>query len=162
MFEALASVEIMKLIPFYKFSIEVNSDEETLRSKLEPHVERFWTNGKVLSKTSIFEGELSEKGFKLRKNIRYSNSFLPVFIGRFKQDANHTRIEITARMLILTNVFMAVFLGFMAIGAVTAILSQEITMFISLFMFVSGWLMMCGGFWFEFPRTLEELRRVVE
>ena len=152
----------MRLLPFTKFHVEVNSDVETIKARLKPHVEKFWTNGKVWNKGAIFEGKLTEEGFVIRRNIRYRNSFLPILVGTFERKGAKTRIRITARMFILTNLFMVMWLGFTFFSSIDAAFSGEIMGVIPLLMFVFGWALMAGGFWFEFPRTIKEFKRVIE
>ncbi len=152
----------MKLIPFTKYYIDVESDEASIKDRLNQHVENFWKNGKAWKKSTIFTGELTEEGFVIRRNIKYQNSFLPVLIGSFEKHGSKTRVRITARMFILTNIFMVVWLACALFGMLVTVFTKEATVFIPLLMFTFGWALMSGGFWFEFPRTIKELKRVIE
>ncbi|GAA3933844.1 hypothetical protein [Litoribacillus peritrichatus] len=153
---------IMKLIPYTKLSIDVDADIETVRSKLEPHVEKFWTNGKVWGKRTTFEGQASNTGFKLYRNLKYQNSFFPVFDGEYIACEQGTRINIKARMLLFTNVFMIIFLGGILWSIIFSIFEGKEFTFMPSVIFVLSWVFMCAGFWLEIPKTLKALQRVFE
>lgn len=156
------SKRVMKLLPYAKFSIEVDQDINTVRSKLEPHVERFWSNGKVWGKKTTFEGQTSDTGFKLYRNLKYQNSFFPVFKGEYIECEQGTRINIQARMVLLINAFMMFFLGWMIWICTSSLFEGREFSFVPLIVLVFGWSFMCAGFWYEVPKTLRELKRVLE
>lgn len=152
----------MKLLPFTKLDIEVESDEETVRDKLSQNVEKFWTNRKVWGEKTAFDGHLTKSGFVIRRNIKYQNSFIPILIGSFESSGTGTRIRVTARMFLFTNIFMMVWLGSALFASISAIFYHDSMAFVPLLMFILGWALMLGGFWFELPLTIAELKRIVD
>jgi hypothetical protein len=64
-----------------------------------------------------FIGTVQDNSFKVRRDIRYRNSFLPMIWGRLISIPTGTRVRVTMSLHPLVAVFMLVWLGFVGRGA---------------------------------------------
>ena len=56
----------------------------------------------------FFSGKVGENSFKIYRNIRYRNSFLPIFIGNIEESKTGCKICIKTRMVIFVIIFLSV------------------------------------------------------
>lgn len=75
---------------------------------------------KRVPKRPAFVGKVNDRRFRLRRAIRYGNSFLPIIKGHIVPSREGTIIEITMRPSIPVMVFMGVWL----LGALAAIVAM--------------------------------------
>lgn len=109
----------MKLLPFTRlaFETDLSRDEVVHRIKSSIRPLRPWWYLRF-GRQSGFEGRLSPNGFKLRRIIRYWNSFLPIAYGRFvDQPGGRTRIEVVLTL----HPAVAVFCVFWTTGVVVGL-----------------------------------------
>jgi hypothetical protein len=71
----------------------------------------------ALDDSVVFTGRCDETSFELTRVIRYRNSFLPVVSGRIEGGAGPaSRIHVVLRLYREVRIFMAVWLGGVALG----------------------------------------------
>ncbi|MDH5181779.1 MAG: hypothetical protein OEZ39_01340 [Gammaproteobacteria bacterium] len=110
-------------------------------------------------------GTYADRSFKLCRHISYRNSFLPVATGRIKAQDNGSVIDVSLRMHMAVIVFMAVWSAFFLYGTVATIYMSFSGMdtlnpvVIGLFLF--GYLLMQGGFWFEAAKIRKLLAEII-
>jgi hypothetical protein len=139
-------------MPFYRFTIDTNVPPHAVAERLRSVIGetrnflppfRPWP-------TEPFIGKLQEDCFKIRRNILYRNSFVPIIHGRLIPTPTGTRIVVTMRMYWFVMLFM---MGWLA-GAASA--SIHLPIFWAMFAFGIG--LTCAGF---FPEALKA-RRLLE
>jgi hypothetical protein len=99
----------MTLIPFEKFEIRTAmSDTEILRKVAELTE---WSSLRLVffppEDSLPFVGTITGSGFKIRRIIRYRNSFIPVLCGRVE----NSTLFLTARLHAFVAVFMSLWLS---------------------------------------------------
>lgn len=155
----------MKLLPYDKFEIQTSLTLEEVIAALKKHVEPkrwfrlFWGNH------AVFEGEISQDGFRIMRIINYRNSFLPVIKGAFKQNQNGINVMIRMGLHPFVIVFMCIWFGGIIFAIVAGLASSKITLsatlLIPLGMLFFGWAMVAGGFWFEARKVKPQLLSVL-
>lgn len=89
--------KIMKIIPKRNIIfITKDSKEEVLRK---------------ISESTQYQGTINSESFNIYRNIDYRNSFLPQIKGRFFDDYNATKIEITMQLHTFVLAFMSMWLA---------------------------------------------------
>jgi hypothetical protein len=63
-----------------------------------------------------FLGVVQDESFKIRRDIRYRNSFLPILRGRLTAHGLGTRVSVTMALHPLVAIFMGVWLGMVGFG----------------------------------------------
>lgn len=113
-----------------------------------------------------YQGELTGSTFNVARIIGYRNSFRPTVKGRVRPDGTGAVLEASLSLHPVVLGFMVFWLGSVLLAGltgVTTLLSQGKNPALALFptgMFLFGYLLMQGGFWFESAKTkrfLEEL-----
>jgi hypothetical protein len=64
-----------------------------------------------------FIGTITDRRFRIRRPIRYRNSFLPIVFGEISQQANVSRIDLTLRVSGPVGAFMTLWLAAAFFGA---------------------------------------------
>jgi len=107
-----------------------------------------------------FIGRVEGNSFKLYRDIRYRNSFLPRIRGHVSAYRDGTNIDVTMYLHPVVLVFMLFWLGGVGASAVAMLGHGKGTQaFIPLGMFVFGVALILGGFYpeaFKARRILEE------
>jgi hypothetical protein len=112
-------------MPYYRCDLEVPLPPETVGQRLQEMIGRrpgfldqlqdLW-NRKA---GPVFYGSLSGGSFKISRNIRYNNSFLPQIRGRIEPTGGGSRVAMTMFVHPAVAVFMLIWsLGAAAGGAV--------------------------------------------
>lgn len=122
-------------MPLYKFTIDSQLAASEVSARLKGLIRekpRFWPDIKGLLRftpkyTPPFYGEVEGNTFSLRRDIRYRNSFLPLIRGEFVSSAHGTQIKVAMNLHPLVIVFMVVWLGFAATGAISLAADKGIT-----------------------------------
>jgi hypothetical protein len=109
-------------MPFYRFEIEVNAQPPAVVERLRAIV-----RGKLSFRESLrqafpfnkaegapFIGSVLDDSFKMRRNIRYRNSFLPMIRGRISSYGVGTRVSVTMFLHPVVVIFMIFWLGMVA------------------------------------------------
>jgi len=104
-------------VPFYRFQIEVNVPTQVVAERLRSIVREkpgFWESMAWMSRgpaSPAFVGTVQDDSFKIRRDIRYRNSFLPLIRGRIVPTGTGTRVSVTMFLHPLVAVFMTCWLG---------------------------------------------------
>jgi Cytochrome oxidase complex assembly protein 1 len=114
-------------LPFRQFSIDTELSEAEVVERLRVIVEPGNLFLAGLRRTNKpFAGEISPEGFKIARLIHYRNGSLPVLIGRFEPGPRGARVQITTRLMRFTQVFLALWFGFLLfIFVIAAVASLE-------------------------------------
>ena len=64
-----------------------------------------------------FVGTITDHRFRIRREIWYRNSFLPIVLGEISQEAQGSRIDLILRVSVPIGVFMALWLAGAFFGA---------------------------------------------
>jgi hypothetical protein len=115
----------------------------------------------------LFWGSVDHDEFRLRRAIRYRNSFLPVLHGRIEATATGTRLRVSMRLHGWVVAFMGVWFGVLAIVLVAAVAILAVEgkftplVFAPLPLFPFGYALMIGAFELEAGRGRELLEAVL-
>ncbi len=156
----------MKIIPYKKIIIEHSKTKAEISNIINNVTEpcNFWTN-RYSSK--LFCGQCDTDSFKIRRIIRYRNSFLPIINGKIYD----TEVSVTMRLHHFASVFMLIWmtvaiLTFIVISALIAF-----SLYKGLFGFFPisfglifapvGFLMLKFAFWREVEKAELELKKLI-
>jgi hypothetical protein len=138
-------------MPFYRFQIDVDAPPQVVAERLKSIVRdkptfreslrRVWPFG--IPVTAPFIGSVDGASFKLQRDIRYRNSFLPMIRGRIMPNGIGTQVSVTMFLHPLVAIFMIFWLSTVALAAVP---TRSASSMIPLIMFVVGVAMPVGGF----------------
>jgi hypothetical protein len=115
----------------------------------------------------LFRGSVDHDEFRLRRAIRYRNSFLPVLHGRIEATATGTRLRVSMRLDSWVVAFMGVWFGVLTVVLVAAVAivvgEGEFTplVFAPLLLFAFGYALTVGAFKLEEGRGRELLEAVL-
>lgn len=138
-------------MPFYRFEIDVDfpppvvverlrsivRDKRTFRESLS----RMWLFGNT--EGAPFIGSVQDGSFKIRRDIRYRNSFLPIIWGRVLPNGVGTRVFVTMLLHPLVLLFMIFWLGSVGYAVVSVPSGSSM---IPILMFIFGIAITLGGF----------------
>ncbi|MCK4667838.1 hypothetical protein KAU33_13860 [Candidatus Dependentiae bacterium] len=99
-----------------------------------------------------YTGKIEGNTFKMFRNIRYSNSFLPRITGEIKKDIQGTRIEVKMQLHIFVLIFISLWMGGVIFACLATLLhlftSSEFNIFllVPFAMFVFGYGLTMVGF----------------
>jgi hypothetical protein len=115
---------IKKYLPFEKFTLTTKLSATELHNRLSKNVgfnsafsDLFYKSGPEMP----YFGKVEAENFKIRRNIRYRNSFLPVISGQVSSFAGKTTIDIKMRLSIYAIVFVSVWLGGVSLFCIGAL-----------------------------------------
>jgi hypothetical protein len=138
-------------VPFYRFQIDVNAPPPVVIERLRSIVRdkptfgeslrKMWSFGKPVSPPFI--GSVQGESFKIRRDIRYRNSFLPIIWGRVTQNGVGARVYVTMFIHPIVALFMIFWLGMAGFAAVSA---RSASSMIPSGMFIFGVALAAGGF----------------
>jgi hypothetical protein len=134
-------------MPFYFFHIDAAVPPRAVTERLRyavrdrPKFSEYWTwkgpDGPP------FIGSVHDSSFRIRRNIRYRNSFLPLVWGRIVPTPTGARIAVTMFMHPFTLAFMLFWLGMVGRGALIDKSASPASLW---GMFVFGIALCTGGF----------------
>lgn len=130
------------------------STDEVSRILSEISEPRKWNDAFNFGRSKPFHGSVEGSSFKLYRAIKYRNSFLPILEGKIESRGTDTVVSVNLRMNYYATFFVCIWL-FVTLAMALGELS-EFEMPYSLVpwvMFVFGYLMMQGGFWYEVPKA---------
>src|SRR5215831_2534302 len=146
----------MALVPFERLTLRSRLKSDELYRRLAAAVEpaRWYRNPFSREQHKPYEGEIAPNGFRISRVIRYRNSFLPTIIGRIRADEAGSAIDMVLRLHLFVAVFMVVWLGGAAAGAIVGAVEishghASAVGLIPLGLFIFGYVLMQGGFVFE-------------
>jgi hypothetical protein len=157
-------------MPFYRFHIESPLTTQTVLLRVRALVREapgFWQSvkesfGRRPEGSPPFIGKVEGFTFRMHRDIRYRNSFLPQVRGSVVSTPVGTRVLITMYLHPLVAAFMLFWLGVVGIGALTAFITQRESIDSALIpagMFLFGIALTVGGFYpeaFKARRLLEQ------
>jgi hypothetical protein len=138
-------------VPFYRFQIDVNASPPVVVERLRSIVRDKPTFGESLRKMWSFDkpastpfiGSVQDESFKIRRDIRYRNSFLPIIWGRVTQNGVGVRVYVTMFIHPIMALFMIFWLGMAGLAAVSI---RSASSMIPGGMFIFGVALALGGF----------------
>jgi len=156
-------------MPFYSFHLSVPAQPDVVAERIRRVVSpapTFWgtlaTSWKrPQSSGSPFLGSVENLSFKIRRNIHYRNSFLPLIQGKIIPTPTGSRLDVFMYMQPFSLIFMLIWFGFLVnleSGVVNANIARS---FIPLGMIVFGLVMSLGGFFFEAMKVMPLLSEAV-
>lgn len=154
----------IKLIPYDSFEIATGLSPSQIEFALNDNIEPTkWL--RISRDHKVFQGSITQKGFVVTRIIHYRNSFLPIIKGTFKSSSSGSTIAIKMRLHHCVTAFMCVWFGGVGISIIatsTAFFVNDKARypalpFIVLAMFIFGWALVSGGFWFEANKSRQIL-----
>jgi hypothetical protein len=106
-------------VPVYRFHVDVDDPPHVVSQRLKAVVQKgptFWDSFRMAWRLRYpngppFIGVVQDNSFKVRRDIRGRNSFLPLVWGRLICIPTGTRVSVTMFLHPLTALFMMVWLG---------------------------------------------------
>ena len=161
-------------MPVYRFRIDVPLSNREVEAKLhlltrprpqEPSLGKsIRAFGISLSlrrdPVSLFTGKIDAQSFRIKRRIRYRNSFLPLIWGRITPIPTGSRISVTMFMHPLVIVFMGVWLSGVGYGVWRCLHDPvpRVVAIVPFLMFLFGVGLLSAGF---FPEAFKA-RRLIE
>ena len=150
-------------MPFYRFEIDVNAPPPVVVERLRAIVRgklSFWESVRQSfpfnqAEGPPFIGSVQDDSFKMRRNIRYRNSFLPMIRGTIASYGVATRVSVTMFLHPIVAIFMIFWLGSIASVAI----SHPTMSPIPWFMLAFGVALTVGGF---IPEAIKAKRLIAE
>lgn len=157
-------------MPIYRFQIESSLPAENILWKIRALVRespRFVQSineafGDRPKDCPPFIGKVEGNVFRIRRDIHYRNSFLPLVRGSVTPSSNGTKVSISMHLHPFVALFMLFWLGGVGSGMIAAVTSQSGNIGAALFpggMFAFGIVLTAGGFYpeaFKARRLLEQ------
>jgi hypothetical protein len=169
-----ATAELSRLdtrrMPFYRFQIQSRLTTETILVRIRALVREspgFWQSvreslGRRPDDSPPFIGRVEGNRFRMRRDIRYRNSFLPQVHGSVVPNPVGANVKVTMYLHPLVVGFMLFWLGTVGLGALVGFTNQRESMGPALIpagMFLFGIGLVVGGFYpeaYKARRLLEQ------
>jgi hypothetical protein len=160
---------MIPLWPYQKLVFKSPLSREEITRRLTREVsDRQWSVGLFEKRRELFEGTISDEGFKISRIIRYRNSFRPVIQGQFSPSVKGMRVEVTLRlhgaMLAFSIVWLSIVGMGLAAGAARVLSTGQVgaQMLGPLAALVFFYLLVTLGFGFEARKASKLLSGVFE
>jgi YD repeat-containing protein len=159
----------MITVPMYAFHLDVPAPPELVEERIRVAVSKgpsFWESLTSSSRGSrrsgvSFVGTVEGRCFRLRRDIQYRNSFLPLIRGKIISTPTGSRVNVLMFMHPFTLIFMLVWFGFL-VSAQWKVLDANIARsYIPLGMIIFGLVLSLGGFYFEALKVMPLLSEAV-
>jgi len=156
----------MNLLPYRKITVTTNLTKQEVLEKINANTGR----AELLSQSygTLFSGTVNSESFKIRRNINYRNSFLPIVTGRFLPHGNRTILQLTFKPVEFVIAFMIVWLGGVSLASISMIFllitcpeTFSAPMLIPFAMLVFGIALFGGGFTAEYPKSKDTLLNLI-
>lgn len=156
-------------MPFYAFHIDVPAQPDVVAERVRAavaSVPTLWQSIKSSWKGPRpsgrpFLGKVEGRSFRIRRDIQYRNSFLPLIRGRIVPTPTGSRVNVFMFMHPFSFLFMVGWFGFL-VATLWKVLDANIARsFIPLAMIVLGLLMSVGGFFYEALKVMPLLSEAV-
>src|SRR6266540_7483414 len=145
-------------MPFYRFQIDSPLPAQTVLLRIHTLVREkpgFWQSvkesfGRRQNNCPPFIGKVEGDAFRMYRDIRYRNSFLPQVRGSVVSTSHGSRVLITMYLHPLVALFVLFWLGTVGTGALAALNSQNGNSGLSLIpagMFLFGVVLTVGAFY---------------
>jgi hypothetical protein len=159
-FSAVHLAKVRGRMPIYCFSLDVNVPPRVVAERLKSIVREKARLSESMAWPSYdrasppFIGTVQDDSFRIRRDIRSRNSFLPLIWGRVVPIGIGARVSVTMFIHPLVALFVMLWLGMAANFAVTLP-----SPFVPLGMFIFGVALTIGGF---FPEAMKAKRLISE
>jgi hypothetical protein len=164
----------MRLLPFKRFELNLPDPPAILAARLaactapDTWLSKFTGGSPLLSAPdgSLFAGEVSESGFRVRRIISYGNPYRPRLYGQILRTDEGTRVEVSMRFPetrgALAIMGLASVFGIIALVAVfsSGLRSWPFAL-IPWAMMLFYWIMIQGSFWLDAPASRRELTQIL-
>jgi YD repeat-containing protein len=156
-------------MPYYSFHLNVPAQPGVVAERIRRIVSptpTFWeTLGSSWKRPrapgSAFLGSVENLSFKIRRNIQYRNSFLPIIWGKIVPSPSGSRVNVFMYMHPFSLVFMLVWFGFL-IHIESKLVDVNIARsFMPIGMAIFGLALSLGGFYFEALKVMPLLSEAV-
>ena len=153
-------------MPLYRFHIDATVPPQTVTERIRCAVRKNGGLGEYFRTTwggripegPPFIGSVQEYSFRIRRIIRYRNSFRPLVWGNIVPTPTGARIKVTIFMHPFTLAFMLFWLGIVGRGA---LMDQSTSHTILWGMFILGIALCIGGFVPEVAKAKRLLSTIV-
>ena len=165
----------MQMIPYERLIIKSSLSADEAQQRLQDHLEPARNFRWGWSKTKDYEGRLQDGIFSVRRILRSRNSFQPMIDGEILSEIDGCAVRIRMRPHILVSVFMAIWLGFIALlflGILRTLAADFIqtgalsaSPFDLLFpgaLFILGYGLLLGGFKYESRKSKAFFRELFQ
>ncbi|MGB8918322.1 MAG: hypothetical protein WCC89_15810 [Candidatus Sulfotelmatobacter sp.] len=150
-------------MPIYRFHLDVDAPRQIVADRLRvvvgdkpPFWKSLFTGWWSRDPTSPpFVGIVDDDSFRVRRDIRYRNSFLPLVRGRFISTHTGTRVNVIMFIHPLVALFMVFWLGTVGYGAFRGLSDSPFVWG----MFVFGVALVVGAF---VPEAIKAQRLISE
>ncbi|MBI3822165.1 MAG: hypothetical protein HY289_05735 [Planctomycetes bacterium] len=161
----------MKLLPYDSFTLETSEPIAVVAGRLTAKLDNSWSSwmsGFGLARwDGTFTGKVTEDGFKVEQVLFYRNSFKPVICGRFNAGPTGTVIDLTMRLNFFVVGFMTLWFGGIGAGFITVlphVIARAVPWYglpIFVLMWLLGYGLTLGCFWWEASRVREEITQLL-
>jgi hypothetical protein len=159
----------MTLIPFDRVTLVAPATAEDILQRLRASVGQATLNVFAAKVTKPFLGKVGADGFRIRRNINYRNSWMPVLVGRITQEGANAVIRVRLRLVTFVLVFTSFWIVMATFGALAitwrSFSATDPSRWISLLILVFpafGYALCMGGFLYERKRSLKELKELLQ
>ncbi len=150
-------------MPFYRCEIDSTLPAQTVLQRIRTLVRDkpgFWQSikesfGRRPEDCPPFIGKIEGDSFRVYRDIRYRNSFLPQVRGTVVSTSRGSRVLITMYLHPLVALFVLFWLGGVGAGAIAMFRTENGSFFIPVLMFLFGIGLTVGGF---YPEALKARR----
>ena len=111
-------MEIKKYLPFENYTLITKLSITEVYDRISKNVEiknPFSFPSFNHTPQMPFNGQVNADSFKIRRNINYRNSFLPIISGKMSAFSGQTIITIKMRLSIYVSIFISIWLGFVGL-----------------------------------------------
>src|SRR5580704_17222184 len=156
-------------MPYYSFHLSVPAQAEVVAERIRSIVSpapTFWgTLGSSWRRpqgaVSPFLGSVENLSFKIRRNIQYRNSFLPIIRGKIVPTPTGSRVDVFMYMHPFSVVFMMVWFGIILFFESKFVDVNIARSFLPIGMAVFGLALSVGGFYFEALKVMPLLSEAI-
>ena len=165
----------MRFLPIENVVYKTNLKEDEIIRRLSENIEpkkifRFYS---LFDSTKPYEGRIIGRNFKIRRVIRYMNSFLPHIRGIINNDLDGLTIKVKMRPHIFVITFICFWCGCVIYNFI-AILTTDFThglcysevraidIFFTLGMILSAYILSMLAFKFESRKSKKDLRKIFQ
>jgi YD repeat-containing protein len=156
-------------MPFYSFHLNVPAQPDVVAERVRRVVSpapTFWETLALswrLRKASgsPFLGSVENLSFRIRRNIQYRNSFLPMIRGKITSAPTGSRIDVFMYMHPFSLVFMLVWFGLLVLTESRIVDANIARSFFPKGMAIFGLALSLGGFFFEALKVMPLLSEAV-
>jgi len=150
-------------MPIYRFKIEARLTSQATIARIKEMVgprrsfleQGFWAGGDA---RPPFIGKVEGDSFRVRRDIRYRNSFLPLIWGRITNQPMGTRVSVTMYIHPIVALFMLVWFSGVVAGVTAFSNPMHPLLIVPVGLLVFGIALVCVGF---FPEAIKS-RRLLE